>query len=581
MDPIPTPSEFLFGRLSTPEGRARHAREAHTGLRHAELLDPSDPVPDQPVRVTVQVGTDLDVSAVVLAYTTDDRRPNPPRVEQGPGLVPFTRTGAAWSTLAWGYVEDWTAVLPGQPDGTLVRYAVAARGRDGTWRDAPRTYAYHVDRLAVPTWLRDAVLYHVVVDRFAPDPGQDFLPGRTVHQPHGGTLRGLTSRLDDLADLGVTCLWLTPITPCPSYHGYDPTDLATVEPRLGTEADWDALARAAKDRGLRLLLDFVANHVSDRHPAFLQARADPNSPYVPWFRFTAWPDEYRGFFALKSMPVLDTDHPGPRGYLIDSAVRWLDRGCDGFRLDHAHGPGPAFWSEFRARTRQARPDAALLGEITDPPDALRAYAGRMDGVLDFALADALRGLFAHRRLGVTAFAAWLDRHFRYFGDDLVLASFLDNHDMSRFLWLTGGDPRPLRLAALCQFTLPGPPVVYYGTEVGLTQARPLETLDESRLPMPWNGRQDLGLRAFYRDLVRLRLHDPAGWRDGPRLLWLDEARGLLSYEAGDNVVVLNTGDAEADLPPGRPRQVVLSTDPAARVRHGRLALPPRTGVVLG
>ncbi len=125
----------------------------------------------------------------------------------------------------------------------------------------------------------------------------------------------------------------------------------------------------------------------------------------------------------------------------------------------------AFWSLFREGTRQTREEAVTLGEITLPPEAMRSYVGRMDGCLDFRLLELLRAFFAQRRLTASAFAHGVEKHLANFGADLVLPSFLDNNDMNRFLWLVGGDQRRLRLAALCQFTLPQPPILDYFTEV--------------------------------------------------------------------------------------------------------------------
>ncbi len=109
---------------------------------------------------------------------------------------------------------------------------------------------------------------------------------------------------------------------------------------------------------------------------------------------------------------------------------------------------------------------------------VRSYAGRLDGCLDFALCELLRETFARGELPLSAFARGLTRHYAYFQDRLVLPSFLDNHDMNRFLVAAEGDVRRLKVAAMVQFLLPGPPIIYYGTEVGLSQNRPLGRLEE-------------------------------------------------------------------------------------------------------
>ncbi len=148
---------------------------------------------------------------------------------------------------------------------------------------------------------------------------------------------------------------------------------------------------------------------------------------------------------------------------------------------------------FGPPARGAKSDAATFGEITETPAVMRSFAGRMDGVLDFHLLELLRGFFAFQSITASQFDRALRQHYAYFGTALVLPSFLDNHDMNRFLWSVGGDTRRLKLAALCQFTLPQPPIVYYGTEVGLSQRQAVGRLEEARLPMLWERSARSGL----------------------------------------------------------------------------------------
>jgi glycosidase len=549
------------------------------------------------VCVRIAAGVDQDIEAAVLTFTTDGSEP------EAPGDAPLGEmrrvlepAGVRWETLPWGYVREWAVTLPGQVEGTMVRYRIAARTRQGRWVDIlPRSatttgklspiQGYHVDRLGIPVWLGEAVIYHVLVDRFAADPPGLLPTNRDLDLVHGGTLRGLTARLDYLASLGVNCLWLSPIHPSPSYHGYDPTDLAGINPRLGTLADWNDLRAATRDHGIRLLMDFVPNHVSNQHPLFQAASREKASPYRDWFHFEQWPGRYRAFFALPGMPVWNTSHPGVRDHLTRHALLWLERGCDGFRLDHAHGPGPAFWAEFRARVRAAHPDCVLLGEVTDPPNQLREYVGKLDGCLDFLLAEGLRGFFATGQINAESFAVLLERHYTYFANGMALPSFLDNHDMNRFLWLAKGDATRLRLAALCHFTLPGTPIVYYGTEVGLSQRKSVGYLEEARLPMIWGDQQDQGLRDFYQKLIALRRSAPQGLQHPVVPLLADSARGLLAYRVGPYVVAFNTGEKGAridrlHLGAGRVLFEVGEVSAASADAAG-LDLPARSGVVLG
>ncbi len=254
-------------------------------------------------------------------------------------------------------------------------------------------------------------------------------------------MRGVIERLDYIAALGATCIWLSPVFPSPSHHGYDATDYRSVEPRLGSADDLRALIAAAHARCLRVLLDYVVNHISSEHPAFQRALADQHAPETTWFSFTRWPDQYLSFFGVPDLPQIDSDSPPAREFMIEHARYWLEQGIDGFRLDYANGPSHAFWSMFRAATRTARPDSVTLGEVVETAALQRSYQGRMDGCLDFLLLQALRQFFAFGSITPSEFDGFLRRHLAFFPADFVLPSFLDNHDMNRFLWVVGGDTR--------------------------------------------------------------------------------------------------------------------------------------------
>ena len=127
-------------------------------------------------------------------------------------------------------------------------------------------------------WWKNAIVYCVDVETFADSNGDGV-----------GDLPGLTERIDYLAGLGVTCLWLLPIYPSPRKDdGYDITDFYGIDPRFGTIGDFVELVRTAGDRGIKILVDLVLNHTSDEHPWFQAARSDPQSPYRDWY---CWSDE--------------------------------------------------------------------------------------------------------------------------------------------------------------------------------------------------------------------------------------------------------------------------------------------------
>lgn len=533
--------EFIFGTLATDQLKLVHHRTGRRGLQHRHDLSPRDPLPGQPVSLRAHLGPDLDAEQVACYYTLDGSQPAGSRgVARNGHVLHLQRAGIRWDTLVWGYLAEWQATLPAQPEGTLVRYRLGAYGPEGdeVFADWPNvqataegaaaaffrgeplparpagdparghTFALGIDRLRPPDWAREAIIYQVFVDRFYPGRGRDWTQTGDLLGFCGGTLWGLAEKLDYVAELGADCLWLSPIFCSPTHHGYDATDLYHVEPRLGGDEALHALVAAAHERGIRVLLDFVCNHVSDEHPYFQDALADPGSPYRDWFTFDDSEVGYRTFFGVPTMPQVNLANADARQWLVDAARFWLcEYGVDGYRLDYANGPGPDFWTEFWAACKAEQPDCYCFGEIIDAPDVQRTYVGRLDGCLDFFAGDALRRTFALGTRTEAELDRFLERHGAFFPDTFVMPTFLDNHDMDRFLLIAGGDKGALRRAAAVQMRLPGPPIIYYGTEVGLNQAVSIqegEGMHINRVPMPWGHDQDRDLLAYYKKLIQAR-----------------------------------------------------------------------------
>jgi len=220
---------------------------------------------------------------------------------------------------------------------------------------------------------------------------------------------------------------------------------------------------------------------------------------------------------------------------------------------------------------------------------LRTFEGRLDGCLDFIWCETARQAFATGQQTMADFERFLQRHESYFGHGLILLTFLDNHDMNRFLWMAGGDKRRLRVAAACQFTLSQPPIVYYGTEVGLSQSadcRPY--LHYARLPMIWDERQDRELLAWYRRLCAARHRHPA-LRRGDRVPIISDGQsGLLVYRKVKDddscLVILHAaeGKLQADLPLTSGAYYDLLSDREYKVNRDslRITLEPWTAAIL-
>lgn len=588
--------EFIFGPLPSVPERLNLEYQRRSGLTHLQDRQPPQPASGQPVTVWLNAGASQPVSRAWVYWSADGQDPHGALGQALHGCATEMLPAASlWDTPQWGYIRRFSATLPGQPQGTVVRYRISAVDGAGQERfaDAGVQYAYLCGRYAPPAWSREAILYQVFLDRFSPSPGQDWQQTADLAMPFGGTLAGLTSRLGYLHSLGVNTLWLSPVFPSPHYHGYDPSDYFTIEPRLGTLADFRELLAAAHNLGLRVLLDFVPNHGSDQHPLFLAAQRDEHSPFHDWFHFTHWPDAYAGYFDLPHMPLFNLRHPGARQYMLDSAVFWLSLGVDGFRVDHASGPSPDFWPDFLRTVRAANPEAWVFGEMTDPPPLQLGLMGGLDGMLDFLLTEKLRRAFFRAALPADQLAGALERHDAYFPPEFSRPSFLDNHDMNRALWAAKGDARKVRLAALFQFILPGQPILYQGCEQGLSQCRdvldPQGGSEEARLPNCWEGVPDPAMLAFYRELIRLRRSEPALGSRRRATLFADPCLAVFRLdpegpEGSPLLMLMNLGETERTwLAPGKwTVRAPLGEGVTATPVKGetRLTLPAWTGQIL-
>lgn len=535
--------DHIFGTLITDELKLIHHRSHRSGIQHNYAISPLRPLPGQPVSVFATVGHDLDADGVVCYYTLDGSQPIPSSNGAGKAVrtVNLARVRVEWDTLTWGYIETWRVEIPAQPDDTFVRYRIVAvkGGQTAAVADWPdpkyrqeiathahfsnlpsptvvptdptvgKTFAYHVNRYQVPQWSQEAVIYHIFADRFHPGDGHEWTQTTNLRDYCGGTLWGIRDRLDYIQELGATAIWLSPTWPATSYHGYDVTDYKAVAQRLGGEDAMRALVKEAHSRGIKVLLDLVANHTSNEHPYFQEAFAKADSPYRQHFLFDQSEIGYRTFFGVRSMPQVNLSNEAARKWMIDIARFWLDDfEVDGFRLDHANGPGPEFWAEFQMACKQTNEQSFCFGEVVEPPSDYMRYTGRVDGLLDFGFNDSIRRTFGYGTTSREAFDLFLKRHLEFFKDSgLLLPTFIDNHDLTRFLHIAGEDKSKLRAAAELQFRLPGPPIVYYGTEVGMTERLVEDRSDQlvgCRAPMAWGAEQDQDLLAFYKALISER-----------------------------------------------------------------------------
>lgn len=520
--------DFFFAPHPSAQTRRLHAA-LDDGLAHGSHIMPRDPLPAQPVTLLFYSNPQMPIERVTVYYTIDGTEPWGERGVATQGIaVQAERAERGIKELEGQPAYLWQAIIPAQADGTLVRYRADgwSLSGDAHWYadntdpvsmspEHGRVFAYHVDTWQPPAWWHDAVVYQIFVDRFnaahdePPMLAHDAAP---ITDFYGGTLRGIIEKLDYLQSLGITCIWLSPIFESPTHHGYNASDYFTVAARYGTNDTLRQLIRDAHQRGMRVMLDFVANHTSHEHPAFLAAQRDLNSETRDWYAFSDdSPHSYRGYAAVRNMPELLTDNPKVQRYLFDAALHWLnDFGADALRLDYVPGPSHAFWTLFQQAIKTHVPQALTIGEITGPLEYVIPYAGRMDAFMDFPLADVLRRVFAAREQSLTTLFQYLEERRTLLPDTMARGTLLDNHDMHRFLWMAHGNSAQLKLAAICHFTLDGTPIVYYGTEVGLSQYADAHKENAyARAPLFWDERQDTQMLAHYQQLIALRHAQPA------------------------------------------------------------------------
>ena len=415
-----------------------------------------------------------------------------------------------------------------------------------------------------PDWAKGAIIYQVFPDRFHAS-GKVSLAGKlrpyTVHKDwyedvdwrptpeglvlnndfYGGNFRGITEKMDYIASLGTTILYLNPISKSFSSHRYDTGDYKTPDPMLGTEADFQALCEAAHAHGIKVILDGVYSHTGsnslyfNKNGAFYGKGAyqSTDSPYHSWFTFYNWPDSYHSWWNFDTLPTVNKMDPAFIKYIItdeDSVIaHWLKLGADGYRLDVADELPDEFIKLLRDRVREINPDALVLGEVWEDASVKTAYGKRrryfvdaeLDSVMNYpfrtAIINFMRGFDSGRALKDTVMSI-VENYPRQVW--LCNMNLLGTHDTPRILTALVDDfdgPREekayrrlsrnqmdvardrLLMASFLQYTLPGAPSLYYGDEACMEGYKD----PFNRRTYPW-GREDREFLAHFRRLGQLR-----------------------------------------------------------------------------
>ena len=440
-------------------------------------------------------------------------------------------------------------------DGTLV-----ADEGGASFELAPDVASY-------PAWWPGSVVYTVFVDRFRPERDRaDWERNPGIDLGAGGHLAGVRRSLDELRELGVTVLYLTPIHLAATCHRYDLVDPLCVDPALGGEAELRRLLDDAHGRAMRVVLDFSFSHAGSGFPPLEDVRAHGRaSRYAGWFQWQPGePPTLRRYGRRTEAPLLDLGHPEVRALVLAAAEHWAHFGIDGYRLDAAAEVPHDLARQIRARLRASCPDALVVGEVV-PAHAWRwRTEGAVDVATDFAFHAAITELVATRAIDAPTAAARLEASaLARGGPDSAALRFLSTHDHPRFATLAElhRDPARAALGLLALGTAAGVPSLLYGEELGLS-AKVAELEPEhawqDRAPMPWDRTpRHQHLRTLARRLLGLRARSPALLRGETTLRHADGAVLVIRRAAGgetidvalhasDQSVELDLADAELD-----------------------------------
>lgn len=413
-----------------------------------------------------------------------------------------------------------------------------------------------------PDWLKGGIIYQIFPDRFynsgskkenvptdrimrtdwGNEPEWRYNPENKIlnNDFFGGDLKGIEEKLPYLRDLGVTCIYLNPIFESHSNHRYDTADYSKIDPVLGTEKDFKDLCKSAKKLGIHIILDGVFSHTGDDSIYFnrkgrynsLGAYNSPESPYYSWYKFTDYPDKYQSWWGFVTLPEIVEEDENYRNFINGKGgivEKWLKAGADGFRLDVADELPDVFIDELRARLKETKPDALLMGEVWEDATTKHSYGCRrryllgsqFDSVMNYPFANAILDFcrngkaeeFMHIIMGI------VENYPKQCLD--VMMNHIGTHDTERAITKIAGESCEyrdrewqschnlgdnynkavtlLKCAAVLQYTLPGVPSLYYGDEAGMEGYKD----PFNRGCYPW-GNENRELIDFYKTLGKIR-----------------------------------------------------------------------------
>ncbi|WEV45039.1 glycoside hydrolase family 13 protein [Streptococcaceae bacterium ESL0687] len=433
----------------------------------------------------------------------------------------------------------------------------------------PYTLTIFLSDDKAPDWYQNAIFYQIFPDSFAKssietieNPYNNILfYGKTTDRPYyvkksdgdiarwtyyGGNLAGIKEKIPYLKELGITALYLNPIFMASSVHRYDTADYMKIDPLLGSPEDFLSLLKEVHAQGMYLVLDGVFSHVGKnsiyfnydgRFGSHVGAYQNPQSPYMDWFKFEHYPDDYKSWWGIKDLPEIDKNNPTFQDYIYkgkDSVInKWTEMGIDGWRLDVADEL-PDFFIEGIRKSLDAYEDKVLIGEVWEDASRKISYGVKrkyilgksLEAVMNYPFRKMIIDFLNQQFSSKEAYSQLMSLRENY-PKEVFYNNFnnLGTHDTPRILTELSGDTKKLELALQMLVALPGVPCFYYGDEAGVSgQADP-----DNRSFFPWDSANQ-ELTASFKKWIALRKENKVLTHGDLLAFYTDKSLGIIRYD---------------------------------------------------
>lgn len=406
-------------------------------------------------------------------------------------------------------------------------------------------YIHEADIFNVPHWVKETNWYQIFPERFNngdkmnDEPHTvpwDTMPPRN-DVPYGGDIRGIIEKLDYLQELGINGLYLTPIFISPTMHKYDTINYLEIDPSFGTKAEFKELVEVAHQKGIRIMLDAVFNHIGSESLEFQDViKNGEKSKYFQWFHIEKWPvttsegkllaENYRNFSS--NMPKLNTENTEVIEYLLDIATYWIrEFDIDAWRLDVANEVDHTFWRKFREVVKTVNPDLYILGETWHDSQAW-LNGDQFDGTMNYPLTKPIIEWVATGTIdGIHFQESFVEAILRYSQNvNEGMFNLLDSHDTPRLLTVAGENIERVKICYALLYATIGNPCIFYGSELNVSGGQD----PACRVPMPWDRVGNLDtLYSYIQKLIALRSAYPVIGNQGS-FRFLDVEKNQLLFE---------------------------------------------------